>query len=802
MTNHDLQQQRRAAELEEKRFASAIQRCNDHIAKLDMMRPFHGQRSEFQAREREIRSNLDRAVAKHQAVRTKLVNLEAKEVERQTHHLRKLLQRETENATALERQRAETKARMLAIQEQLHLLERGLWRGQQPSPLTSSTAQGEGAKVLSHAPHANSQGQRFCAHADTLRRGTLLCSFTVDQDDGDFILNATAYDFHPKGGSPVLTVVYESVSNGEVEYAAMQLSDADLQRIFDRNTAIRVDAGDDFHRDEVDTNLSSLIANTRLDSKLSFDAIKSNRRQLATLLITRHIQAVRSLASSHVPVFGRYHLHVNENSEHRQNTSAARHHGRGQSATMDGTEATACSAVQQPSFLLHIPSHSRFQRIDLDVGHLPQPRTSPPPSQKDLQEQEQRDWAQEQLRRQMQQQRNAVSQPESGFDKRVRERRQRRKNDQQEAAERVRLAGSTQPGTSDRETPPEAASTVSVAVNEDPSVEPAIDSSLSDSGTARRQPSHAIPTESPVQLKKSPRQQSAPAASKPGSAKGISRRRSRIETGAVNPATGLGATGGPIKEAKFLPYELDVRTSSRPGTALSRPGSSRSRGQAPGKHSSTRNKSARRSEQKKNRPASGHSKTPEERQGIETAGAVGGNLPDGDALLTAQTLAQPGSLDLLEGDFAKEVESVQLFEEHGVASESDHVASAPSEVGVTGGAGPEFNGLDVNKSRQIESQTSTHENASSNEPEDIIEHLANDGSDCGQDSGANIWSDNLCVNDGNVRKRSPWSRTIAEGGQPYWYHVDTNETTWDRPDDYRTDDDYDYDDQDEEESAN
>lgn len=34
-----------------------------------------------------------------------------------------------------------------------------------------------------------------------------------------------------------------------------------------------------------------------------------------------------------------------------------------------------------------------------------------------------------------------------------------------------------------------------------------------------------------------------------------------------------------------------------------------------------------------------------------------------------------------------------------------------------------------------------------------------------------------------------WSRTFAEDGRPYWFDVDTDETTWDRPAEYHTDDD-------------
>jgi hypothetical protein len=42
--------------------------------------------------------------------------------------------------------------------------------------------------------------------------------------------------------------------------------------------------------------------------------------------------------------------------------------------------------------------------------------------------------------------------------------------------------------------------------------------------------------------------------------------------------------------------------------------------------------------------------------------------------------------------------------------------------------------------------------------------------------------------DASASSRRNWSRAAAADGQPCWFNVDTNETTWDRPDDYRSED--------------
>ena len=45
-----------------------------------------------------------------------------------------------------------------------------------------------------------------------------------------------------------------------------------------------------------------------------------------------------------------------------------------------------------------------------------------------------------------------------------------------------------------------------------------------------------------------------------------------------------------------------------------------------------------------------------------------------------------------------------------------------------------------------------------------------------------------------LSKKRPWSRTFAADGRPYWFDLDTDETTWERPDGYLTEEDRDSDD--------
>ena len=394
VVNFDLKQAKRAAVLEERRRASQLNDIQQQLQQLDVIREFHGHRKDFQDKYRLTEELHTKAVNKHKRARERLVQIEQKDIERQTAHLTKLLARERATLRELEMQRSKANDRRLAMEERLHQLSRGVLPKPETSvatadarPKPNSSSQTVFFNQDQNAAELNQRRSQL-ENRDQLRRGSYLCSFIIEQDN-DFFVTASAYDStwvapaeanKSQESHPILTIVYEVSPNGE--YSALQFREDDLTKIFSPQTG----AGSS------EQQQSPQVAH--------YDEIRGNRCQVATILITERIKVCQT-------------FNIDD---------------------------------KGPSFVAFVPKPTRMQRIEIDVEHLAANLNTEPTTQRKLLQAESLEQQQLEKKRTQREQLRRTKKKPSEFDKRVEERRRMRKT--REAESKARAARMSTVGTS------------------------------------------------------------------------------------------------------------------------------------------------------------------------------------------------------------------------------------------------------------------------------------------------------------------------------------------------------------------